>query len=99
MPTRKNVSTRAVMLVEGLSDKAAVEALARRRGRDLRAEGVDVVALGGSKNIGGYLERLGPHGSDLELAGLCDAGEEGDFRRGLERAGLGSSLTRAEMEG
>ncbi|HEV2871406.1 MAG TPA: ATP-dependent endonuclease, partial [Actinomycetota bacterium] len=30
--------------------------------------------------------------------GLCDAGEEGDFRRGLEWAGLGSNLRRAEME-
>ena len=30
--------------------------------------------------------------------GLCDAAEEGDFRRGLERAGVGSNLTRAEME-
>ena len=35
---------------------------------------------------------------DLELAGLCDAGEEVDFRRGLERAGLGSALTRVDME-
>ena len=32
------------------------------------------------------------------MAGLCDAGEEDDFRRGLERAGLGIDLTRAEME-
>jgi hypothetical protein len=30
--------------------------------------------------------------------GLCDAAEEGHFRRGLERAGLGSNLTRADME-
>ena len=32
------------------------------------------------------------------MAGLCDEGEEGDFRRALERAGLGSDLTRADME-
>ncbi len=32
------------------------------------------------------------------MAGLCDAGEEAAFQRGLERAGLGSNLTRAEME-
>src|SRR5205823_5572881 len=32
------------------------------------------------------------------LAGLCDAGEERDFGRGLERAGLGSDLTRDGME-
>jgi hypothetical protein len=35
---------------------------------------------------------------DVRLAGLCDAGEEGDFRRGLERAGLGFDLSRADME-
>jgi hypothetical protein len=34
----------------------------------------------------------------VRLAGLCDAGEESDFRRGLERAGLGSNLSRADME-
>jgi hypothetical protein len=30
---------RTAVLVEGVSDKAAVEALAERRGRDLAAEG------------------------------------------------------------
>jgi len=34
----------------------------------------------------------------VRLAGICDAGEEGDFRRGLERAGLGCRLTRIAME-
>jgi hypothetical protein len=34
----------------------------------------------------------------VKLAGVYDAGEEDDFRRGLERAGLGSGLTRAAME-
>jgi hypothetical protein len=41
---------------------------------------------------------FGPRGLDVRLAGLCDAAEEGDFRRDLERAGLGSKLTRADME-
>jgi len=36
-----------VVLVEGERDKAAVETLADRRGRDLAAEGVEVVAMGG----------------------------------------------------
>jgi hypothetical protein len=39
---------RAVVLVEGLSDRCAVEALAERRGRDLRAERVSVVPIGGA---------------------------------------------------
>ena len=87
------------MLVEGISDQGALEALAERRGRDLAAEGVSVVPIGGAQSIGRFLSRFGPEGLDLKLAGLCDVGEEGDFRRGLERAGLGSDLTRTEMEG
>ena len=87
-----------VVLVEGISDQLALEALAERRGRDLRAEGVSIVPMGGSKNIGSFLSRFGPSGLDVRLAGLCDAAEEDDFRRGLEWAGLGSSLTRAAME-
>jgi len=86
------------VLVEGVSDMRAVEALAERHGRDLRAEGVAVVQIGGAQAIGGFLERYGPHGLDLRLAGLCDAGEEPFFRRALERAGLGHDLTRADME-
>jgi hypothetical protein len=88
----------AVVLVEGASDQAALEALARRSGRDLDAEGVSIVPIGGAQAIGRFLEELGPHGSNVRLAGLCDAGEERDFRRALERAGLGSELTRERME-
>ncbi|HEY3207766.1 MAG TPA: TOPRIM nucleotidyl transferase/hydrolase domain-containing protein [Gaiellaceae bacterium] len=86
---------RAVILVEGVSDRIAVEALAERRGRDLRGEGVSVVPIGGAQALGRFLERFG---ADVRLAGLCDAGEERDFARALERAGLGIDLTRADME-
>ena len=89
---------RAVILVEGISDQRAVEALAVRRGRDLAAEGVSIVPIGGAHAIGAALERFGPGGLDVELAGLCDVGEEHAFRRGLERAGLGANLDRAGME-
>ena len=89
---------RAVVLVEGISDRCALEALAERRGRDLVAEGVAVVPIGGAQAIGRFLDHFGPRGLDLRLAGLCDAAEERDFKRGLERAGLGSDLTRPEME-
>jgi hypothetical protein len=90
---------RSAVLVEGTSDQLALEALARRRRRNLDAEGVAIVAMGGATNIRGFLNRYGPHGLDVRLAGLCDVGEEGDFRRGLEQAGLGSNLTRVDMEG
>ena len=89
---------RAVVLVEGTSDKVAVETLAERRGRSLVAEGVSVLPIGGAQAIGRYLKEFGPGGLDLELAGLVDAKEERDFQRGLERAGLGSNLTRDNLE-
>ena len=89
---------RAVVLVEGISDQSALEALAARRGRDLAVEGIGVVPIGGAQAIGRFLEHYGPNGLGLTVAGLCDAGEENDFRRGVERAGLGSNLSRAEME-
>ncbi|WP_214104716.1 TOPRIM nucleotidyl transferase/hydrolase domain-containing protein [Acrocarpospora catenulata] len=90
--------TRTVVLVEGVSDKSAIEALAERRGRNLAAEGISLVAMGGATNIGTYAGKLGPPGRNLRLAGLYDAGEEGAFRRGLERAGLGSNLNRSDLE-
>ncbi|HEY8719577.1 ATP-dependent endonuclease [Pengzhenrongella sp.] len=95
---RLPAGARAVVLVEGVSDQAAVEALARRGGRDLDGEGVVVVPMGGATNIGRFLELFGPRGADVTLTGLCDAGEEAYFRRSLERAGFGSPNTRAEME-
>ena len=79
----------ATVLVEGISDQIALETLAARRGRE-----ISVVPIGGAQAIGHYLRRF----EDLKLAGLCDAAEESVFRRGLERAGFGSSLTRADME-
>jgi hypothetical protein len=89
---------RAVVLVEGLSDRSALEALATKHGRDLAAEGVSVVPIGGAQAIRRALALYGPPGLDLALAGLCDVGEERSFRRGLEHAGLGSDLTRDAME-
>jgi hypothetical protein len=83
-----------------------VEALARRRGRDLGAEGVAVVPMGGYGNLRRVLEDY----REVRLAGLYDAGEERHFLRALacrdrdelERAGffactrdLEDELTRA----
>jgi hypothetical protein len=90
--------TRAVVLVEGVSDQHAVEALAERCGRDFEAEGIAVIPIGGAQAIGRFLRVYGPPGRNLRLGGLCDAGEEAEFRRGLERAGLGADLTRSDME-
>ena len=48
------------MLVEGISDQRALEALAERRGRDLAAERVAIVPIGGAQAIGNALGRFGP---------------------------------------
>jgi hypothetical protein len=82
------LDARTVVLVEGLSDRVALEVLAGRHGRDLAAEGVAVVPMGGATNIHTFLGLYGPAGLDVTLAGLCDAREARDIRRGLERAGL-----------
>ncbi len=89
---------RALVVVEGVSDQVAIEALAERRGIDLAATGVRVECLGGAHRIGTFLEEFGARGNGPQLAGLCDAGEEPVFRRALERAGFGFELTRAGME-
>jgi len=89
---------RAIVLVEGISDQVALETLAMRRSRDLDAEGILVVPIGGAQAIGRFLTRFGPAGSDARLAGLYDAGEEDVVRRGLERAGFGDHLTRNDLE-
>jgi hypothetical protein len=90
--------SRAVILVEGVSDRRALEALAARRGRLLTAEGLTVVAMDGAGNLARFLNRYGPPGSDVALAGLYDAAEEDDVRRGLEQAGFGSVASRLELE-
>src|ERR1700761_1540715 len=79
-------AVRAVVLVEGPSDVAAVDALAAVRGRDLAAEGVCVVPMGGAMSAGRFAPLLGPSGLGVRLTGLCDQAEHGYYVRGWERA-------------
>jgi hypothetical protein len=79
-----------VILVEGESDKAAVETLAIRYGRKLEGEGVRVLAMGGITNLGSFIDRLGPAGEDVALRGLYDVAEEAVVQRYL-RPLLGAS--------
>jgi len=90
--------SRAVILVEGISDQSALESLAARRGRDLHREGVFVVPMGGATNIGAFAGLFGPQGLGARLAGLCDEAEEREFRRGLARAGLRPGPGREDLE-
>jgi len=89
------VATRQVVFVEGPSDKAAIESLGRRLGRDLAKDGIDVVSIGGAHAIGRFVRDLSP---GVRAVGLYDAGEMAPFGRALERAGLGPTRTRAELE-
>jgi len=91
-------SAQSILLVEGISDQIALETLARRLGRDLPADGVVIVPIGGAQAVERFLLQFGPQGTGLSVCGLCDAGEERYFRRAMSVAGLGSPQTRSEME-
>jgi hypothetical protein len=85
-----------VVLVEGISDQVALNALARRLNWDAQTESIAIVAMGGATNVGHFLDLLAPLG--VQIAGLCDRGEENRFQRALERTGFGVNLTRSKME-
>jgi hypothetical protein len=74
-----------VVLVEGVSDRRAVEAAAARLAVDL--DRTPVLAMGGVTNIGHFLTLFGPEGLDVELIGLCDERELPVFQRALDKAG------------
>lgn len=96
VPSRAEVV--AAILVEGASDRAAVLAAARVLGRDLAADGVAVLPMGGAMSVRRFVALLGPAGAGLRLRGLCDAREVGYF----VRAGLGADATavcRPDLEG
>jgi hypothetical protein len=95
---RKVGGARAIVLVEGISDQIALETLAIRRGRDLDAEDVVILPIGGVHAITRFLAWFGPNGADARLAGLCDAGDEDIFQRGLADARFGRPKTRADLE-
>ena len=80
------------VLVEGHSDRVALETLAARRGRAHAAAGGAVIAMGGITNIRSFALRYGPTGLGLPLAGLYDAPEERIVHRGLAAAGVPAPL-------
>lgn len=82
---------RVAILVEGRSDQAAIHALSAKRGRDLDAEHVAVVALDGITNLGHFGAALGPRGARVRLVGLYDEPEAGAVRRGLRVAGIAAA--------
>jgi hypothetical protein len=86
------------VIVEGTTDQLALTLAARRLGRDLEAEGITVMPIGGAHAINGFLTELLGKNPEVRIAGLCDEGEEDVFRAALERAGYGSNLSRSDLE-
>ncbi|MFI6053443.1 TOPRIM nucleotidyl transferase/hydrolase domain-containing protein [Streptomyces violascens] len=83
----EELPVRTAVLVEGPSDVNAVNALAAHHGRDLAAEGICVLAMGGAMSVARYARFLGPPGLGLRLTGLCDEQEHEYYVRGWEQAG------------
>ena len=75
---------RCVVLVEGPSDAAVLDVLARRAG--LAGPGLAVVSMGGVTNFGRQLARYDDDRT-VSVAGLCDAGETRFFAGALRRRG------------
>jgi hypothetical protein len=73
-----------VVLVEGISDRIALEIIARRVGRDLTKDGIAVVAMGGATNVAKFVTLFG----NARVAGLYDIAQERHVARSLARTGL-----------
>jgi hypothetical protein len=81
----------AVILVEGVTDRIALEAVAAKLGFDLAAAGVEIVPIGGAQAI----RRAAAQYECERVVGLCDAREERYFRRVLADAAF---VCRADLE-
>ena len=88
----------AVIFVEGVSDQVALETLARRRARNLSAEGISILPIGGAHAIRRFVQEHLARDSRVRLGGVFDAQEEGYVSRALEAAGLGTNLSHADLE-
>ena len=64
-----------VILVEGISDQIAVEAVAERAGTNLAGRGIVVVPMGGIHALPSYLRRIASMPAGTELVGVYDVGE------------------------
>ena len=81
------------MLVEGVSDRVALETVAALLSRDLA--GVRFEVLGGATNLGRVLGTLG---EGTRVLGLYDEPEERWYCNGLQRAGFGNVNDRDDLE-
>lgn len=86
-----------VVLVEGESDRLAVEAVAVRLGHDLAAAGAVIVSMDGVTNLRRHLAELAALPLRPRVIGLFDAGEVAHVHAVVAEAGLGSTSTVAEL--
>jgi len=82
---------RMVVLVEGISDLMALDAVGECQERDLAAEGVVVVPVGGAHAFEKHIKRIGDLG--IEVRGLVDEAEEGILLRAMATAGIVDAVT------
>ena len=80
-----------VVLVEGESDRLAIEAVAGRLGYDLAAAGATVVSMHGITNLHHHLARLARDPVPRRIVGLFDVGETAYVRSAVTGAGLGAA--------
>lgn len=81
-------SPRVVVLLEGQSDVAAVQSLARARGLNQPDPRLELVDMGGVTNVRRHLDGLLRHREPPRVLGMCDANEAGFFKRALATHGL-----------
>ncbi|MFD5863819.1 TOPRIM nucleotidyl transferase/hydrolase domain-containing protein [Agromyces sp. NPDC127015] len=83
------VEASTLVLVEGESDRLALEALAARLDADLPAADAAVVPMGGVTNLRHHLTALAREAEPRRVLGLFDAGEVAYVRRAVDDARLG----------
>ena len=81
------MEVRTVALLEGVSDVAAVRAVARARGLDEDRDGFALVDLRGVTNVRAALLRWQAEQPEVRVIGLCDAGEARYAEGALRAAG------------
>ena len=94
---RLHDSTPTIVLVEGDSDAAAVEALVARHDED-RSQRAQVLSANGVTNYRRLLTRIRHDAPQRRVVGLYDEPEEQIVRRALEASGIGRSGSRADIE-
>ena len=95
MATSVPLEATAVILVEGASDRVALELLAHRQGIGLDVLGIDIVDMGGATNARSYIDRYTALG--LRLGGLGDIAAASTFATALLKTGLDRLMTVDEM--